>query len=109
MVGVEKENKTFSIIRRWRLGLLVQTSSLGKVTAELELEYPSRTLVHKKNESEQIIKVHGLTFTLDVKRLHHTVSINKINLLSDARGTSEATTQVESSAKIDDQLFVGDE
>lgn len=73
-----------------------------KPTIKSAMEVPPSKLDPGKESPYQVIKAHGNPTTIDVKRLHYTVSIDKLNL------ASETTTQAESFAVVDNLNFVGD-
>lgn len=80
-----------------------------KGIAESALENPSRKLALEKEGQYQVIKMHGNTVTIDVKRLHKTVTIDRVTQASEEKRTLGATTQARSPTEIDDKPIVVDE
>lgn len=79
-----------------------------KTITESVVEDSSRTLASKKECLYQVIKVCGPTGTIVVRRLHSTVSIDKVILGSEIQRTSKPTTHIRSPAEIGDQPSNGD-
>lgn len=90
-------SSTWTGIRFWK-----------KTTNESTSEDPSRKLAIKKEGIYRVFKAHGQTITIDVLKLHNTVSVDRVALAPETQQMLETTTQARSPTKIDDQLSVHD-
>lgn len=74
-----------------------------KTTTKSALEDLLRKLASKKEDPYRVINVQEHIAKFDVKKVHITISVDKLALALDAQRTSKATIWAESLAEIDDQ------